>query len=176
MLRSPLIYVCLVASPVGAAPVSPADVDFFEKQIRPVLSEQCWSCHGPKKQTAGLRLDSRAAMLKGGENGPAIDEKEPAKSLILKAIRREGELKMPPKTRLPPPAIDAITAWVNRGAPWPEATAANDTPDWRKHWAFQPVTRPEPPGDDNIGPLTRLRSPIDRFVIANLKERGLSPS
>src|SRR5438105_4403764 len=94
-----------ITFPASAAPPSPADADFFEKQIRPVLSEQCWSCHGPKKQTAGLRLDSRAAMLKGGENGPVVAEKEPAKSLILKAIRRDGELKMPPKTALPAPAI-----------------------------------------------------------------------
>ena len=55
--------------PAGAAPVSPADVEYFEKQIRPVLAEHCWSCHGDKKQTAGLRLDSRAALLKATPRG-----------------------------------------------------------------------------------------------------------
>src|SRR5689334_9059747 len=120
MIRFPLFIALLTSASIAAAPPSPADVEFFEKQIRPVLSEQCWSCHGSKKQTAGLRLDSRAAMVKGGENGPAFDDKEPAKSLILKAIRRDGDLKMPPKNPLPRPAVDAIAAWVNRGAPWPE--------------------------------------------------------
>src|SRR5438067_11334214 len=88
------------AVPVAAAPVSPADADFFERQIRPILSEHCWSCHGPKKQTAGLRLDSRTALIKGGESGPAIDEREPAKSRLLAAVRHAGELKMPPKKKL----------------------------------------------------------------------------
>src|SRR3954453_9333627 len=101
----------MAAMPVAAAPANSADVDFFEKQIRPVLSEHCWSCHGPKKQNAGLRLDSRAALLKGGESGPAVDEKEPTKSLLLAAIRHDGELRMPPKPKgkLGQPAIDALT-------------------------------------------------------------------
>lgn len=172
----PLWIALLGVVPVSAAPTSPADTEFFEKQIRPVLSEHCWSCHGPKKQTAGLRLDSRTAMLKGGENGPVIDEKQPVNSLILKAIRRDGELKMPPKTKLPQRAIDALTVWVKRGAPWPEAAATSESPDWRKHWAFQPVVKREPPEFDNIVPLTQLRSPIDRFIFAKLREKGLVPS
>lgn len=176
MTRLALIIAIATTTSIAAAPPSPADIEFFEKQIRPVLSEQCWSCHGPKKQTAGLRLDSRAAMLKGGENGPAIDEKEPAKSLILKAIRRDGELKMPPKMALPRPAVDAIAEWIKRGARWPEAVATSEAPDWRRHWAFQPVSTPNPPAIDDIGPLTRLRSPIDRFVFAKLKENGHTPS
>src|SRR3954470_9404539 len=96
------------AVPAVAAPPSPADADFFERQVRPILSEHCWSCHGPKKQTAGLRLDTRAGVLKGGESGSAVNEKEPGKSLLLQAVRHEGELKMPPKTKLPPPAVDAL--------------------------------------------------------------------
>jgi hypothetical protein len=172
----PTLVALAAASTTFAAPPSPADAEFFEKQIRPVLSEQCWSCHGPKKQTAGLRLDSRAAMLKGGESGPAIDEKLPAKSLILRAIRRDGDLKMPPKKGLSQPAVDVIAAWVNRGSPWPEATATGEAPDWRKHWAFQPISTPNPPDVDDIGPLTRLRSPIDRFIAAKLKEKRLTLS
>src|SRR3954453_11776405 len=93
------------AVPVAAAPPSPADSDFFERQVRPILSEHCWSCHGPKKQNAGLRLDTRAGVLKGGESGPAVNEKEPSKSLLLQAVRQDGELKMPPKMMLPPPAV-----------------------------------------------------------------------
>src|SRR5215207_8326504 len=99
----------LAAVPAAAAPVSPADAEFFERQVRPILSEHCWSCHGPKKQAAGLRLDTRAGLLKGGESGPAVDTKEPGKSLMLAAVRHEGELKMPPKAKLTRPAIDALT-------------------------------------------------------------------
>src|SRR3954447_9303152 len=160
------------AVPVAAAPPSPADADFFERQVRPVLSEHCWSCHGPKKQTAGLRLDSRAGVLKGGETGPAIDEKDPTKSLLLRAVRHEGELKMPPKLKLPPPVVDALAEWVRRGAPWPETSAA-DVPDWRKHWAFRHVTDPVPPADPND---RWSRTTIDRFVWTKLREKGLTPS
>src|SRR5437763_5911207 len=124
----------LATAPVVAAPPSAADVEFFERQIRPVLSEHCWSCHGPKKQTAGLRLDSRAGLLRGGESGPAIDVKDPIKSRLLAAVRQEGELRMPPKTKLPAPAVAALAEWVSRGAPWPESSAAS-VPDWRNHWA-----------------------------------------
>jgi Protein of unknown function (DUF1553)/Protein of unknown function (DUF1549)/Planctomycete cytochrome C len=173
MSRS-LLVALAIAIPATAAPPSPTDVAFFEKQIRPVLSEQCWSCHGPKKQTAGLRLDSRTAMLKGGESGPAINEKEPTRSLLLRAIRHEGDIKMPPKTKLPALAIAALETWVNRGAPWPES-AARDAPDWRQHWAFQPVANSKVPEVD-IVPLTGPRSPIDHFVVAKLKEKGLTLS
>src|SRR5262245_23374864 len=173
MLRSPLLHACLFASAVGAAPVSPADTELFEKHVRPVLSEHCWSCHGAKQQTAGLRLDSRAAILKGVESGPAVNASEPAKSLILAAIRQEGELKMPPKSKLPGAAIDALSEWVKRGAPWPDATADSAATDWRKHWAFQSVTSPAPPShaDDRWS-----ATPIDRFIWTRLREKGLSPS
>jgi hypothetical protein len=162
----------VAAAPAAAAPVSPADSDFFERQIRPILSEHCWSCHGPKKQTAGLRLDSRASLIKGGESGPAIDESEPANSRMLAAVRHEGKLKMPPKTTLPRPAIDALAEWLRRGAPWPETSTAA-TPDWRSHWAFRPVADPTPPVDraDHWS-----RTSIDRFVWSKLSERGLRPS
>src|SRR5919197_2439896 len=102
MTRLSTLLFLMAAGP--AAAVSPADAEFFERHVRPVLSEHCWSCHGPKKQTAGLRLDSRTAIVKGGESGPAIYEKDPAKSLLLAAIRREGPLQMPPKAKLPAPA------------------------------------------------------------------------
>jgi Protein of unknown function (DUF1553)/Protein of unknown function (DUF1549)/Planctomycete cytochrome C len=156
-----------------AAPNAPADAAFFEKSIRPILADHCWSCHGPKKQTAGLRLDSRAGLLKGGESGPAINEAEPETSRLLLAIRQEGLLKMPPKAKLPVPAIDALTHWIQRGAPWPEDVSNPESADWRKHWVFQPVANPSPPihADDRWS-----RSPIDRFVWAKLRDHGLRPS
>ncbi|HKB04394.1 MAG TPA: DUF1549 domain-containing protein, partial [Gemmataceae bacterium] len=171
MTRLSLLLLLAGAGPVTA--VSPADAEFFEKLVRPVLAEHCWSCHGPKKQTAGLRLDSRAAILKGGESGPAIDYKEPTKSRLLAAIRREGELKMPPKAALPVPAVEALTDWVRRGAPWPEVAANGESADWQTHWAFQPVRSPMPPVQPDD---TWSRSPIDRFVWKKLRDKGRAPS
>jgi hypothetical protein len=172
MNRLVLIVAVFTCLPAFAEPVSPADIEFFEKQIRPVLSEHCWSCHGPKKQTAGLRLDSRAAMLKGGESGPAVEQKEPSGSLLLKAIRHQDDLKMPPKTKLPAAVADAMEVWIKRGSPWPETVVAV-APDWRGHWAFQPVATPQPAVDMDD---RWSRTSIDRFVYAKLKAKGLKPS
>src|SRR5262245_35745712 len=100
------------AQPVARGKPSPAALEHFEKSVRPVLVEQCVKCHGPQKQRGGLRLDSRQAILTGGDSGPAVAPGQPDKSLLLKAIRHDGDLKMPPKTKLDRAAIDALTAWV----------------------------------------------------------------
>src|SRR5579871_6226228 len=113
---------CLLSWPLLAAAAPPDE--FFEARVRPVLAEHCWSCHGPAKQRAGLRLDSRTALLRGGDNGPAVVPGDPDGSLLVKAVRRVGDVKMPPKTALPPPAVEALTVWVKMGAPWPQGRAA----------------------------------------------------
>src|SRR5687767_6984090 len=83
------------------APVAADDsAEFFEKRIRPLLVEHCHGCHGPAKQKASLRLDSRAAVLEGGDNGPAVTPGKPDDSRLVQAVRYEGELKMPPKGKL----------------------------------------------------------------------------
>src|SRR5262245_47773755 len=79
--------------------------DFFEKEIRPVLADHCFKCHGEEKAKSGLRLDSRAAILKGGNMGPAAVPGKPNDSLLIQAIRRQGELRMPPKETLNPRQI-----------------------------------------------------------------------
>src|SRR5205807_6040754 len=83
----------------GSSARGAEDAEFFEKHVRPVLVEHCFSCHGPTKQKSGLRLDSRSALLKGSDNGPVVISGEPEKSLLVQAIRYTGELKMPPKER-----------------------------------------------------------------------------
>src|SRR5437764_13852959 len=93
--------------------------DFFENRIRPLLSEHCFNCHGPEKQMSGLRLDSRAALLRGGDNGPAVKPGDPEQSLLLQAVRQDGDLKMPPKIKLKPEQIDALAVWIKNGASWP---------------------------------------------------------
>src|SRR5688572_25898079 len=91
----------------GAAPMRAADPpananEFFEKSVRPALANHCFECHGPQKQKAGLRLDSREAILAGGDTGPAIVPGHPEQSLLIKAIAYKDELRMPPKGALPP--------------------------------------------------------------------------
>jgi hypothetical protein len=127
-------------------------IDFFERRIRPVLVEKCYGCHSVQsgKQRGGLSLDSRAGLLTGGENGPALVPGKPAESLLLKAIRHEGERKMPPKEKLPDAIIADLVRWIEMGAPDPrdgKATVQRSRgEESRTHWAFQP-------SPFNVGPL-----------------------
>ena len=94
--------------------------------LRP-LSARCWSehcqkCHGAKKQEAGLRLDSRQALLTGGDNGPAIVPGRPEESLLIGAIRHSGDLQMPPDGKLAEAQVEGLTAWVRQGAAWPASS------------------------------------------------------
>src|SRR6186713_3173522 len=88
------------------------DALFFEGRVRPVLAAKCYSCHGADRQFSDLRLDSREAIVKGGQRGPAAD-------LIRAAIRHEGPLKMPPAGKLTADEIAAIDQWIGKGFPWP---------------------------------------------------------
>ena len=105
------LAVCLLAIPVFAAgpTPSPEAIEFFEKKVRPILVEQCLSCHGEKKQSSGLRLDSKAAVLKGTDDGPVVVPGKPEESALVKAIRHAGAIKMPPKKPLAPEAVEALT-------------------------------------------------------------------
>jgi hypothetical protein len=151
----------------------------FEKDVRPLLVQKCQKCHGPKKQESSLRLDSRAALLKGGERGPAIVPGKAERSLLVAAIRQHGDLKMPPSGKLSDTQIAALKRWVNDGAAWPDEKAALGTRSGpitsqeRRHWAFQPITDPPVPEvHDRAWPLTEA----DRFILARLESQGLKPA
>jgi len=153
----------------------PADLEHFEKNVRPVLVEKCLACHGPNKQRGGLRLDSRAALLKGGDSGPALVAGDPAKSLLVRVIRWEGDLKMPQKEadRLTPQQVAAVEAWIRAGAPWPDEKTSRPAPSAvaearKSHWSFQPIGKPTPP----VTP--QATHPIDAFLLARLSEHKLS--
>jgi mono/diheme cytochrome c family protein len=173
-----LLTIALAASARADKP-TPQAVEFFEKSVRPVLVEKCVSCHGPKSKRGGLRLDSRKAMLEGGDTGPAIVAGQPDKSLLIQAVRREGELKMPPKGKDPltRAEIDALAAWVKMGAPWPEGEskpAVSSAEEARKnHWSFRPVNRPAVP---DVSANEWPRNVVDRFVLARLEAKKLAPS
>jgi hypothetical protein len=160
---------------------SPEQVEFFGAKVRPVLAGSCQSCHGAKKQSSGLRLDSREALIQGDENGPAVVPGDPDKSLLIQAVRRtHDDIKMPPKGRLPADAVDALASWVKAGAPWPKppeggtgkTAAASDDPS-ATHWAFRPV---KPVSVPSVSGRGRVRSPVDAFILARLEKEGLSPS
>jgi mono/diheme cytochrome c family protein len=163
-----------------AAPAAGSDgIEFFEKRIRPVLVEHCYECHGPEKQKGGLRLDSKAATLKGGESGePSLVPGSPESSLLLEAIRHEDEdFAMPPKKKLPDAQIADFEAWIRMGAPDPrdddgKAPASEDA--MRNHWAFRSPKRAAVP--DTASAAARGNHPVDRFVRAKLEAAGIPPA
>src|SRR5690348_2842554 len=177
---------CLFLVPVTLAAQtvpSPEGIAFFEKNIRPLLAANCYGCHSAKldKPMAGLLLDSRAGMLRGGKSGvAAIVPGKPDDSLLIAAVRGVNhDLRMPPGKTLEPAEIDALVAWIKMGAPDPRTEATPAAPptqsyDWEKakqHWAFRPVRDPEPP---KVSAAEWNRSPIDAFVKAKLDEHKLA--
>lgn len=167
----------LADEPIAKA--SAADVDFFEKQIRPLLVDRCQACHGEMKQWAGLRLDSRAAMIVGGDSGPAIVPGDGEKGELLDRVRSlDPDLRMPPDEAGEPLSqnqIDDLTRWIATGAVWPAEEPSSKPKEelWREHWAFQPLRSGDPP---LLADETRIRNDVDRFVIAKLQEAGLPSS
>jgi hypothetical protein len=171
---------CLVATAACAwGQTAPADAAMFENQIRPLLVENCFKCHGEKKQESSLRLDSRAAILKGGEGGPAVSLDKPEESALLKAISYRTEIQMPPKKKLGDAQISLLTKWVKAGAPWPgedqilAVRSGGPTATDRRFWSFQPVANPQPPAVRNGA---WVRSPVDAFILARLEAKGLTPA
>ena len=169
-----LIWLLLTAAPVLAQ--SPSDLEFFEKQVRPLLVTSCSECHGDKKQSNDLRLDSREAILNGGERGAAIVPGKPEGSLLIQAVRQTGELAMPPDAKLTEKQVAVLEHWVEIGAPWPATDVApmdQRAVAQRAHWAFQRVRLPEVP---SVKDVAWVRNPIDAFVLRELESRGLKPS
>jgi hypothetical protein len=169
-----------VASTADSAGPDRSGVEFFESKIRPVLVEQCYRCHSAeaKKARGGLRLDSAAGLRKGGDTGPAIVPGDPGKSLLLRALRHEGGLKMPSKEKkLPAPVIAHFEAWIKMGAPDPRqdrpvVKSEIDLTAARKFWAFQrAVARPAP----KVKKPGWVTNEIDAFILAELEKRGLRP-
>jgi cytochrome c553 len=158
-------------------------VELFEKKIRPVLAEQCFKCHSveaeqTKKLKGSLILDTRDGMRKGGDSGPAIVDGKPAESLLIQALKYDGDTKMPPKGKLPDSVIADFEQWVKLGAPDPRTAGAArkqigmSIEDGKKFWAYKPLQSPAIPDVKAERPLTD----IDRFIVAKLKEKGMQPA
>ena len=163
------LLLAVLAAPAPAADPKPTPeaIEFFEKKVRPVLAEKCYSCHGEKKQNAGLRLDTAAGIRAGADSGPVVAAGDPAKSKLVKSVRREGDFPMPPKTPLEADAVAVLTEWVKLGAPVPADRATTAGIDPKKHWAFQPVPKAV------ANPRPQIANPIDGFVLAKLEQAKL---
>src|SRR5262249_22530385 len=187
LLGLPLRLLLAPATAPGAAPTARSaprsGADFFEKRIRPLLVEHCQQCHGPRKRQGGLRVDSRAALLRGGDSGPAIVPGQPENSRLVQAVHYEGDLRMPPQGKLAPAQGARPSFRVPNGAPRPEpgapprVTAPGQsfqiTAKDRAFWSFQPVRQHPVPAVRDAG---WARTTVDPFILAALEARGLKPS
>ena len=139
----------------------------FRREVRPILSDACFHCHGPDKgsRMAGLRLDLKAEAFQARKNGAPIVPGKPEASLILQRIRHEkAALRMPPPAAhktLTPAQVETIERWIAQGA------------DWQEHWAFSPPVKVEPPAVKNAG---WAKNEIDRFLLGRLEQVGLTPA
>ena len=144
----------------------------FQRDIRPILSKHCVSCHGAKRQEGGLRLDQRDDAIRGGDSGVAIVVRDPDKSLLLERVSSSDESLRMPFNRPPlmSSQIELLRRWIAAGAKWPsdpsQPQIASD------HWAFQPICRSNP----STLVTDWTVNPIDGFVLAKMKEVGVRPS
>jgi len=156
-----------------------AGIEFFEKNIRPVLVENCYKCHSnaTKKHKGNLLLDSQAGMRKGGDGGAAVVPGQPDKSLLLRALRYGEDLRMPPAGKLSAKIIADFEKWIAQGAQDPREGDAVVTQevDWnkaRRFWSFQQPVKPELPIVQNV---SWSKTPIDTFILAKMEEEKLQP-
>jgi hypothetical protein len=164
--------------------MDPAGLEFFEKNVRPILTERCYECHSKEKGVSkgGLIMDSRSGMLAGGDQGAAVVPGDLKKSLLIVAVHQtDPELSMPPRkkgAKLSDAQIATLEQWVKMGAPAPVGAGATKltglSDKARSHWAFQPVREFAVP--TKLSNAAWCQNEVDAFVLAKLDEKGLKPS
>lgn len=165
--------------PPATASATPAQVEFFEKSVRPLLEERCVECHSAAKgkTKGGLALDNASAVRKGGDTGPVLVPGAPEKSLLVKAVTyADPDLKMPPDNkRMPAEQVAILQEWVRSGAydPREGKVGGADPEAAKKHWAFQPVQKPALP---DVRDSKWAHTDTDRFVLSALEAKGIAPS
>ncbi len=169
----------LFATAAGLDAAEAGDLTFFENRIRPVLSANCFECHSEKSERlrGGLRLDTKADLLKGGIDGAVVVPGEPEASLLIKAIRHEHpQIQMPPpksgREKLPEAVIRDFTEWVRMGVPYADAAGA-ESAKIKLPWSLEPVTDPELPA---VKDAAWPRNSVDAFVLARMETAGAAPS
>ena len=176
-------FLCLLLVTINASihAEDPSSPDFFESRIRPILVEHCIECHGESHQEAGLRLDSGEGFRQGSDSGLIVDSSLPHDSLILRTVRYEGDIRMPPDGRLSDEQIRAIEQWVKAGAVWPAEFAQPPSKakspvfeQAKDHWAFQPIRTEIVPADVEPSQVSRPNAAlIDKLIDAGLQQAGL---
>ena len=160
---------------------------FFEKKIRPVLSENCYECHSAKSKSlkAGLLLDRKAGWERGGKNGTVIVPGEPSKSILMNALRYDNhDLQMPPSGKLSETVVADFEKWIAMGAQDPRNSSmeevfavgglkAKSLEEGRKFWAFKPINLPSLP---DVQTDEWVQNEIDAFILKRFEEKGLEPS
>ncbi|HEY4312149.1 MAG TPA: PSD1 and planctomycete cytochrome C domain-containing protein [Pirellulales bacterium] len=181
-VRFAALSLLLLVATARAEPPTAADIEFFESQVRPVLVARCYKCHSQDAENlrGSLLLDSRPGWMAGGDSGPSIVPGDPDASLLIRALKYDGDVQMPPEGKLPEPEIAVLTEWVKRGVPDPrEAKPAGkakrtiDLAKERQHWAFQPLAAAPTP---YVADPAWCRTPLDRFIVARLNEKQIAPN
>ncbi len=171
-------------APLGAAEpaIEMAGDEFFERKIRPLFVQHCFSCHARGQKKGGLGLDSREAILAGGESGTVAVPGKPEASLLLQVVMHTGDVQMPPNGKLADDEIAALKQWLALGMPWPATksdasgssirTAGAVTDADRQFWSFQPIRDHAPPA---VQRKDWSRNTLDHFILARLEAEGLKP-
>jgi hypothetical protein len=182
VLCASIINASQATTPASSTTASQS-ADHFEAKIRPLLAANCFACHA-ERALAGLRVDSREGLLRGGETGPAIVPGRPDDSALINAIKHaDGFPKMPRgRAKMPQADIDLLVEWVGAGAVWPEAAETTPAPmashekpvttEHRGYWAFKPLASPAAPAVQNVN---WPKKDLDRFILARLEQEGLAP-
>jgi hypothetical protein len=171
---------CFTGQAQDPPDVAADQVKFFDREVLPLLKQNYLKCHAGESPKGGLLLTSRAAILKGGESGTAVDLNDITGSLLIQAINYDG-YEMPPTGKMSPQQIAVLTKWVELKLAWPkdlheiefevEAGPPQVNEESKKFWSFQPVKQPQVPRVANTG-----NNPIDAFIRRDLAEAGLQPS
>ena len=155
--------------------------EFFERKVRPLLVQHCFSCHARGQTKGGLSLANRAGLLAGGENGAVVSLEKPAESSLIAAVEQRGDVQMPPNGKLSKEEVEILRKWIAIGAPWPETANSSSggiraagaiTEEDRKFWSFQPVRAVEPSA---VKDAAWPKRPLDHFVLSQLETSGLKP-
>jgi mono/diheme cytochrome c family protein len=174
--------VATAAAETPAKPFTPEALAFYERDVLPLLKAHCYKCHGDSKVKANLSLTTRAAILKGGDLGPAVMLEKPDESNLVKAINYKGDLEMPPTGKLKPDQIETLTKWVKASLPMKDGAATIAkvehkggviTPESKNYWAYRPVKCPPLPQVSN---RAWVANPIDAFILNKLDAKGLAPA
>jgi hypothetical protein len=190
LLTVGLLNICavrniLLPEAMGQQPKRPEfaaeHVEFFERDVLPILKDNCFACHGGEAEVEGaFRITSRTGIVTGGELGPAFDAENPGESELLAAINYES-VEMPPSGKLPAGQIEVLAKWIQLGLPWSEVNDYGVKPDEKEdtrgdgsdYWAYQRIELPELP---QVGDASWVTNPIDAFILARLETVGLQPA